>query len=487
MSTLRRFLAAPVLLAVAVVLQVTLVNRLPLPGGAAPNLTLLVVLALATDGGPVLGMLAGFLGGLALDVAPPGSELTGENALVFCLAGYGCGALAARLRNEEQGQRSQLATLPLVAAGAVAAEALLAGLGRMVSDPSITVPAIKHVLPAAIVYDAALSPIAVLLVAVIRGTPEPGNRAIAVPSQSALARRPPVGVNGTMPGATPWLSFASAKPAPPRRPPARGGLRGPEPRLRLASGSPPPLAKTTPSAQPHVKFGGSGRDGAIGGSVIGKAAASRFLSVRSPHIDFSGALGPSLYGRTGPRRAGGGYLAGTGPGKNWLRAGPRSLASRRSLSALGGAPSLRPPVKGQKVPGKGWLGPDVTASPVRSVKKSPGKGWLRGSGPTAPKPRAAGPGKGWLRVSGPTAPKPRVAGPGKGWLRPAKPVAPARRKSPGRGWLSNKPARLPLQRVSPRRGWLRQGWRPRRASGAGLGRGLGSGHPPGKVRIGGRR
>jgi rod shape-determining protein MreD len=435
MSIFRRLLAAPVLLAVAVVLQVTLVNRLPLPGDAGPDLTLLVVLALAVTGGPVPGMLAGFLGGLALDIAPPGSGLTGENALVFCLVGYGCGAIAGRLRGEDQGLPPPLTTLPLVAVGAAAAEGLLAGLGRMVSDPSTTVPAIERVLPAAIVYDVLLSPFIVLLVAVVGGAPEPGSKAAVLPSQSALARKAPMGVNGAMPGATPRLSFASGKIAAPR-PPAR-----PEPRLRLTSGSPSHLPKTTPPAPPHVKFGGSGRDGAIGGSVVGKAATSALLRARSPRIDFSGALGPSLYAGTSSRRPG-----GAGPGKNWLRTAPAPAPPRRAA-----------------VPGRRWLSTGETASPVRSLaKKSPGKGWLR--------------------VSGPTAAKPRATGPGKGWLRPAAPVAPAQRKSPGRGWLSHKPARLPLRRKSPRRGWLGG-----RAFGAGLNRGLGSGHAPGKVRIGGRR
>ena len=93
---LRRALAATVLLAVAVVLQVSLINRLPLPGIAGPSLVILVVAALAVTNGPVTGMIAGFLGGLALDIVPPGSsDLVGESALVCCVVRYGCGALAA--------------------------------------------------------------------------------------------------------------------------------------------------------------------------------------------------------------------------------------------------------------------------------------------------------------------------------------------------------------------------------------------------------
>jgi len=41
------------------------------------------------------GAVIGFLGGLALDVAPPGSQFTGQDALVFCLIGYACGCWPA--------------------------------------------------------------------------------------------------------------------------------------------------------------------------------------------------------------------------------------------------------------------------------------------------------------------------------------------------------------------------------------------------------
>ncbi len=78
---------------VALVLQLTVIDRLPLPGGA-PDLVLLVVVALGLTGGPVAGMLTGFWAGLALDVAPPAGYLVGEHALVFCLVGYGCGRLS---------------------------------------------------------------------------------------------------------------------------------------------------------------------------------------------------------------------------------------------------------------------------------------------------------------------------------------------------------------------------------------------------------
>ena len=75
-----RALVISVALLLAVLCQLAVVNRAPLPGGAVPDLVLLVVVALAVNTGPLTGMVAGFAGGLALDVAPPGGHLAGQYA-----------------------------------------------------------------------------------------------------------------------------------------------------------------------------------------------------------------------------------------------------------------------------------------------------------------------------------------------------------------------------------------------------------------------
>ena len=85
---MRRAVLSAILLAAALVLQLTVVNRLPLPGGGAPDLVLLTVVALGLCGSPAAGAVTGFCAGLGLDLAPPGSYLIGEYALVFCLIGY---------------------------------------------------------------------------------------------------------------------------------------------------------------------------------------------------------------------------------------------------------------------------------------------------------------------------------------------------------------------------------------------------------------
>ena len=135
-----RALVSALVVAVAVVVQLTVVDRIAFPGGAGPDLVLLVVAALALAGGPMAGVLTGFLAGLALDVAPPGSHFIGQNALVFCLVGYACGLLADTQDDAEPGHTA-LFEIVVVAVGAVLGEALLALLGVMLSDPRVTWPA----------------------------------------------------------------------------------------------------------------------------------------------------------------------------------------------------------------------------------------------------------------------------------------------------------------------------------------------------------
>ena len=192
-----RAVIAVVVVAVTVVFQLTVVDRIAFPGGAGPDLVLLVVAALALAGGPMAGVLTGFLAGLALDVAPPGSHLVGQNALVFCLVGYACGLLADDASGDAEQGHTALFEIVVTAAGAVFGEALLALLGVMLSDPRVTWPAITNVLPAAVAYDVLLCPFVLYAVAAalrLGGARGEGRRAGWSPSQ---ARTP---VPGREPG-----------------------------------------------------------------------------------------------------------------------------------------------------------------------------------------------------------------------------------------------------------------------------------------------
>ena len=128
-AEVRRVTFALVAILAAVVLQTALLDRLPFPGGSAPNLVLVLVVTLALASGPTEGMLIGFGAGLALDIAPPASNLLGLSALVFCVIGYGCGRLRGPL------ERSAWLPLAVVALGVAAGEALYALAGHDLRRP----------------------------------------------------------------------------------------------------------------------------------------------------------------------------------------------------------------------------------------------------------------------------------------------------------------------------------------------------------------
>jgi rod shape-determining protein MreD len=373
-KTVTRAVAVPVFLVLAVVGQLAVVNRAPLPGGVAPDLVLLVVTAAAVTTGPMPGTLAGFAGGLALDVAPPGERLAGEYALIFCLVGYLCGRIMVAV-GEATGERPAVTALTVMAFGAAAGEAGKAALGRMLSDPSVTMPAIRHVLPGAVVYDLLLCPFVLWLV-------------------SVAVRRP-------APEAAPRLEFSRAQRLAGAFRPASTGAA---PRLRLA-GSTPRLVPSPVRAEPKLRLSGASSPALARTQVASSPARTALPGGRALKLNFAGAgRGSSLGGasafRPPPPRP------GRSPGKGWLR------ADRTQLAAVTAIRRTSPP--------KGWLRAARLVAASAPHRKSPGKGWLRPAKP-APAPHRKSPGKGWLRPAK-SAPAPRRKSPGKGWLRPAKPA-----------------------------------------------------------------
>jgi rod shape-determining protein MreD len=154
---MKRKLAAVIALTAVVLVQLTIVNGLALPGGGTPDLVLLCVIALGMAGGPAVGVIAGFCAGLALDLAPPASQLVGQYALVLCLVGYGAGRLRFTLR--------QSALLALAAAAGMAAlgEAMAAGLALILDTPDVSWASAARVLPPSVLLDIALSPLTLFL------------------------------------------------------------------------------------------------------------------------------------------------------------------------------------------------------------------------------------------------------------------------------------------------------------------------------------
>ncbi|HEY3907636.1 MAG TPA: rod shape-determining protein MreD [Streptosporangiaceae bacterium] len=150
---MKRLLIVAVALAAALLVQLTIVNGLALPGGGAPDLVLLCVVAIGLTGGPQAGLIAGFCAGLALDLAPPANQLIGQYALVFCLVGYACGRLRFTLT------RSAVLAMASAAGVAVAGEVLVACLVLVLDTPQVTLATVAQVLPSTVVYDLVLSPV----------------------------------------------------------------------------------------------------------------------------------------------------------------------------------------------------------------------------------------------------------------------------------------------------------------------------------------
>jgi rod shape-determining protein MreD len=187
---MRRVLMSAVLLAAAVILQLTTINGLRLPGGGVPDLVLVVVAALGLASGPAPGAIAGFAAGLALDLAPPASGLIGKYALVFVLVGWACGRLHATLA------RSAVLPIVIVAAAAAAAELMIAGLSLALQPAQVSWAAVRQVLPAGVSYDVAISPFVLYLVLLAgawlaeaaRGRPSAAGRALAAGQAGSAAR-----------------------------------------------------------------------------------------------------------------------------------------------------------------------------------------------------------------------------------------------------------------------------------------------------------
>ena len=420
MRALASFAVSFVVAAVTVVFQVTVVDRIAFPGGAGPDLVLLAVAALALAGGPLIGALTGFWAGLALDVAPPGSHFAGQNALVFCLVGYACGLLADESSSDPEQGHTALFEILVTAAGAVFGEALAALLGVMLSDPRVTWPAVRHVLPAAIAYDVLFCPFVLYAVAAalrLAGVRREDRRAGWSASQ---ARDPLPGANqGAIRqlagGSGPRLRLAERDKSP------AGGLRGPgvarrEPQLKL--GRPAQRTATAFAAgglaagASKIRFGGR-REGVLGGSLLGGASAtgsalrvsalggSRFgsstmgrsllggsvVSRSSAPLGATSRFGRSAMlgrsaplGRSSPFRHRGGALRGAGGGL----AGTAPRFSRGSALARLSGPLWRS--AGPKSPGRGWLrGASVRGG--SSLRRSSLRGrslrgsYLRGSSP----------------------------------------------------------------------------------------------------------
>jgi rod shape-determining protein MreD len=153
---INRVLLATPLVVVALVVQISVLARLRLPG-AVPDLLLLTVLALALVYGHVGGAFVGFGAGLLADLAPPADHAAGRYALVLCVVGY-CAGLA---RPDNGRLHSILRPMLVVAVGSIASTLLYAGVGALVGDTAARHVGLSGLLFTAVVYDLLLAPFTV--------------------------------------------------------------------------------------------------------------------------------------------------------------------------------------------------------------------------------------------------------------------------------------------------------------------------------------
>jgi len=342
---MRRIVATAVAVAAALLLQLTLINRLHLPGGGTPDLVLLLVAAVGLAGGPVPGMTTGFIAGLSLDLAASASQLIGEYALVFCLIGWACGRL--------RGTVARSAVLPIVIAAAAAAigEVLVAVLGIALDPAQVTLAAVRQVLPAAVIYDMALSPFVLYLVLLVSASLSGPLAGVARPAGGGAAATALPGSGGlagsssgpALLGRASWLAGPPASRRA-RKQAARRGLRlgrgSARPGDGWVGGGPPgrvtPGQPRRPGNAPKLRPGA----GVAGSAVAGQVR--RALPARPVNLKLASGRrrgGPAGTGqRPGlPGGAGAGtYSAGRGLGLGAKPVDLRLGSSRRRGGVIGG-------------------------------------------------------------------------------------------------------------------------------------------------------
>ncbi len=149
--TAPRALVTVVLLLTGFLVQTTAISRLGLPG-AAPDLVLLVVVALALAWGTEGGAVAGFVAGLLIDLAPPADGPLARWTIALTLTGAAVGELS------DDSERSLLVPLGAVAGAALTAGLLVAAVGALVGEPGTSWGRVFSVVPSAVIYDVVLSP-----------------------------------------------------------------------------------------------------------------------------------------------------------------------------------------------------------------------------------------------------------------------------------------------------------------------------------------
>jgi rod shape-determining protein MreD len=151
----------------SVIIELTLLARLDLPG-ATPDLVIVMVVAIALAMGPTQGAVAGFSAGVLIDVAPPAETLLGVNAIVYLAIGFITGFVI------DPRDRTVPIEMGIVGLSAGAAAILTAGLDTLMGSGRIVWGAMPGMALSSALYAVVMAPLAILGIEWIvrKATPE---------------------------------------------------------------------------------------------------------------------------------------------------------------------------------------------------------------------------------------------------------------------------------------------------------------------------
>lgn len=124
---------AALFLIIAVTVQTSLLPHIAV-AGVSCDLVMIVVVALALSRGAEWGAIAGFLGGLMLDVAPPADHTAGRWALALALSGYVAGLVRRETSAAPVGPLGVALTVVL---GAALSLTVYSATGSLLHDPAV--------------------------------------------------------------------------------------------------------------------------------------------------------------------------------------------------------------------------------------------------------------------------------------------------------------------------------------------------------------
>jgi rod shape-determining protein MreD len=124
---------AALFLMIAVTVQTSMLPQLAV-AGVTCDLVMIVVVALALSRGPEWGAIAGFAGGLLLDVVPPADHTAGRWALALALAGYVAGLIR---RETSAGPVGPLGVAMTVVLSAGLSLLVYSATGSLLHDPAV--------------------------------------------------------------------------------------------------------------------------------------------------------------------------------------------------------------------------------------------------------------------------------------------------------------------------------------------------------------